>query len=177
MVFGKMQGGGGMMQNDRCENFLYLRKNTDLIILAQMNREITIINKEEAYTYDELDLIEEKLLPLVNEGLKGAVADVLHSLKSSLENQKTSSAIFFMPQNTFNIFSLIQGDNSICKITKENIEALYKAFCVIDDWASQPILRHLQKKLKTLNDYLQQGNAVAPTVIAADNFSVMEIVD
>ena len=175
MVFGKMQGCGGMMQNDRCENFLYLRKNTDLIILAQMNREITIINKEEAYTYDELDLIEEKLLPLVNEGLKGAVADVLHSLKSSLENQKTSSAIFFMPQNTFNIFSLIQGDNSICKITKENIEALYKAFYVIDDWASQPILRHLQKKLKTLNDYLQQGNAVTPTVIAADNFSVIKI--
>ena len=175
MVFGKMQGCGGMMQNDRCENFLYLRKNTDLILLAQMNREITIINKEEAYTYDELDLIEEKLLPLVNEGLKGAVADVLHSLKSSLENQKTSSAIFFMPQNTFNIFSLIQGDNSICKITKENIEALYKAFYVIDDWASQPILRHLQKKLKTLNDYLQQGNAVTPTVIAADNFSVIKI--
>ena len=175
MGLGKMQGCGGMMQNDRCENFLYLRKNTDLILLAQMNREITIINKEEAYTYDELDLIEEKLLPLVNEGLKGAVADVLHSLKSSLENQKTSSAIFFMPQNTFNIFSLIQGDNSICKITKENIEALYKALCVIDDWASQPILRHLQKKLKTLNDYLQQGNAVTPTVIAADNFSVIKI--
>ena len=175
MVFGKMQGCGGMMQNDRCENFLYLRKNTDLIILAQMNREITIINKEEAYTYDELDLIEEKLLPLVNEELKGAVADVLHSLKSSLENQKTSSAIFFMPQNTFNIFSLIQGDNSICKITKESIEALYKAFCVIDGWASQPILRHLQKKLKTLNDYLQQGNAVTPTVIAVDNFSVIKI--
>lgn len=177
MGFGKMQGCGGMMQNDRCENFLYLRKNTDLIILAQMNREITIINKEEAYTYDELDLIEEKLLPLVNEGQKGDVGQVLSVLKLSLENQKTSSAIFFMPQNTFNIFSLIQGDNSICKITKENIEALYKAFCVIDDWASQPILRHLQKKLKTLNDYLQQGNAVAPTVIAADNFSVMEIVD
>ena len=80
-----------------------------------------------------------------------------------------------MPQNTFNIFSFIQGDNSICKIEKENIEALYKAFCVIDDWASRPILRHLQKKLKTLNDYLQQGNAVSPTVIAADNFSVIKI--
>ena len=30
-----------------------------------MVREISIINKEEAYTYDELELIEEKLLPLV----------------------------------------------------------------------------------------------------------------
>ena len=29
-----------------------------------MVREISIINKEEAYTYDELELIEEKLLPL-----------------------------------------------------------------------------------------------------------------
>ena len=175
MVFGKMQGGGGMMQKARCEIFLYLRKNTDLIILAQMNREITIINKEEAYTYDELDLIEEKLLPLVNEEQNGAVADVLHSLKSSLENQKTSSAIFFMPQNTFNIFSLIQGDNSICKITKENIEALYKAFDSINDFESQLIFNHLNKKLKVLNEYLHQGNDVTPTVIAADNFSVMKI--
>ena len=142
-----------------------------------MMKEISIIKKDEAYTYDELAFIEEKILPLVDDGQTSVVAAVLSSLKASLENQKTSSAVFFMPQNTFNIFSLIQGDNSICKITKENIEALYKAFCVIDDWASQPILRHLQKKLKTLNDYLQQGNSVTPTVIAADNFSVMEIVD
>ena len=141
-----------------------------------MTKEISIIKKEEAYTYDELDFLKEKLLPLMkDEEEKIAAGQLLNNLKASLENQKTSSAIFFMPQNTFNIFSLIQGDNSICKITKENIEALYKAFCVIDDWASQPILRHLQKKLKTLNDYLQQGNAVTPTVIAADNFSVIKI--
>ena len=175
MGFGKMQGGGGMMQNDRCENFLYLRKNTDLILLAQMNREITIINKEEAYTYDELDLIEEKLLPLVNEGLKVDVGQVLSVLKLSLENQKTSSAIFFMPQNTFNIFSLIQGDNAICKITKENIEALYFTFDLINDQGSQPIYKHLQKKLRTLYEYLEQGNAVTPTAITADNFTILQI--
>ena len=136
-------------------------------------KEISIIKKDEAYTYDELAFIEEKILPLVDDGQTSVVAAVLSSLKASLENQKTSSAVFFMPQNTFNIFSLIQGDNSICKITKENIEALYKTFNLIDDWTSQPILKHIQKKLQVLNDYLQQGNAVSPTVIAADNFSVM----
>ena len=138
-------------------------------------KEISIIKKDEAYTYDELAFIEEKILPLVDDGQTSVVAAVLSSLKASLENQKTSSAVFFMPQNTFNIFSLIQGDNSICKITKENIEALYKTFNLIDDWTSQPILKHLQKKLQVLNDFLQQGNAVTPTVIAADNFSVIEI--
>ena len=70
---------------------------------------------------------------------------------------------------------MIQGDNSICKINKENIEALYKAFDLIDDSDRQPVFSHLKKKLQTLYEYLQRGNAVTPTVIAADNFSVMEI--
>ena len=140
-----------------------------------MAREISIIKKEEAYSYDELDLIEEKLLPLVSDQVqKDALTEILGSLKACLENQKTSMAIFFMPQNTFNIFSLIQGDNSICKIAKENIEALYKVFALLDDIEGQAIYKHLQKKLETLNEYLQQGNMVTPTVIAADNFLTIE---
>ena len=140
-----------------------------------MDREISIIKKEEAYTYDELNLIEEKLLPLVKEEKeRGAAGEVLRALKKSLENQKNSYAVFFMPQNTFNIFSLIQGDNSICKIAKENIEALYKVFALSDDSEGQAIYKHLQKKLETLNEYLQQGNMVTPTVIAADNFLTIE---
>ena len=136
-----------------------------------MAREISIIKKEEAYTYDELDLLEKKLLPLLSdEEQTAAVGEILTNLKASLENQKTSMAVFFMPQTTFNIFSLIQGDNSICKIQKENIEALCKAFTLIDDLESQPIYEHLHKKIQLLNEYLQQGNAVSPTVIAADNF-------
>lgn len=141
-----------------------------------MARKISIIKKEEAYTYDELNLIEEKLLPLVaDEGERCAAGEVLRALKKSLENQKNSAAIFFMPQNAFNIFSLIQGDNSICKITRENIEALCKVFDLAGNQANQPVYRHIQKKVQTLNEYLQQGNAVTPTVISADNFSVMEI--
>lgn len=141
-----------------------------------MKKEISVIKKEEAYTYDELDFLEENLLPLVkDESQKVTIAKVLNSLKLSLENQKMSSAVFFMPQNTFNIFSLIQGDNSICKINKEDIEALYKVFDLPDEWSGQPVYEHLQKKLKILNEYLRQGNSVTPTVIAADNFSVMKI--
>lgn len=141
-----------------------------------MAREISIIKKEEAYTYDEVAFLEEKLLPLVtDEGQKSAAGEVLRAFKKSLENQKKSAAIFFMPQNTFDIFSLIQGDNSICKITRENIEALCKVFDLAGNQANQPVYKHLQKKVQTLNEYLQQGNAVTPTVISADNFSVMEI--
>jgi uncharacterized protein YicC (UPF0701 family) len=141
-----------------------------------MMKEISIIKKDEAYTYDELEMIEESLLPLVvDEDQREAAGDILRSLKASLENQKASAAVFFMPQNTFNIFSLIQGDNSICKIAKENIEALYKAFDLMDACEGQDIFSHLKKKLQVLNEFLQQGNAVTPTVIAADNFSVIEI--
>ena len=163
-------------QNKEDESFLYLRKKSDLIILTQMSREITIIKKEEAYSYDEVNFLEEKLLPLIaDEKQKEATVEVLSRLKASLENQKTSAAIFFMPQNTFNIFSLIQGDNSICKIEKENIEAIYSAFDLIDDFEKQPIYKHLQQKIQTLKEYLQQGNTVTPTVIAADSFTVMEV--
>lgn len=140
-----------------------------------MMKEISIIKKDEAYTYDELAFIEERLLPLVTDEQKETAEKILFSLKASLENQKTSAAVFFMPKNTFNIFSLIQGDNSICKISKENIEALYKAFDFITDCENQPIFNHLKKKLKVLNEYLQQGNSVTPTVISADNSSVIEI--
>ena len=140
-----------------------------------MKNEITIIKKEEAYTYDELAFLEERLLPLLaDEGQKAGTAELLHRLKTSLENQKTSAAVFFMPQSAFNIFSLIQGDNSICKITKENIEALYKAFDLIETCESRPLFAHLKKKLQVLNEYLLQGNEVTPTVIAADNFSKIE---
>ena len=143
-----------------------------------MTKEISIIKKEEAYTYDELDFLEVKLLPLMkDEEEKIAAGQLLNNLKASLENQKTSAAVFFMPQNTFNIFSLIQGDNSICKITKENIEALYKTFNLADDYDNQSIYSHLKVKLHTLNEYLQQGNEVSPTVITADNFSTMKIED
>ena len=163
-------------QNKEDESFLYLRKKSDLIILPQMSRKITIIKKEEAYTYDEVTFLEEMLLPLItDEKQKESTGEVLNRLKASLENQKTSAAIFFMPQNTFNIFSLIQGDNSICKIEKENIEAIYSAFDLIDDFEKQSIYKHLQKKVQTLKEYLQQGNAVTPTVIAADSFTVMEV--
>ena len=141
-----------------------------------MARKISILKKEEAYTYDEVAFLEEKLLPLVSDkGQKSSAGEVLRALKKSLENQKNSAAIFFMPQNTFDIFSLIQGDNSICKITRENIEALCKVFDLAGNQANQPVYRHIQKKVQTLNEYLQQGNAVTPTVISADNFSVMEI--
>ena len=149
-----------------------------------MSRKISIITKEEAYTYDELAFLEEKILPLVDEKRqKSDVGEILRTLKASLENQKDSAAVFFMPQNTFNIFSLIQGDNSICKIGKEDVAALYKAFSVecldstnlIDDGEGRTILSHLRKKLQVLNEYLEQGNEVTPTVIAADNFSVLEI--
>ena len=96
-------------------------------------KEISIIKKDEAYTYDELAFIEESLLPLVTDGQKEATEKILLSLKASLENQKTSAAVFFMPEKAFDIFSLIQGDNSICKITQKNIESLYKAFNLIGD--------------------------------------------
>ena len=139
-----------------------------------MSREISILKKEEAYSYDELDLLEEKLLPLVTDKTQQAEAGaILKALKASIVERKNSMAVFFMPQASFNIFSMLQSDNSICTIQKENIETLYKAFDLFDaadDFAAQPIYAHLKNKLGVLNEYLLQGNTVFPTAITADNF-------
>ncbi|BDC94437.1 hypothetical protein [Treponema bryantii] len=140
-----------------------------------MNGKISIIQKDEAYSYDELSFIEENICPLITDkNQQTAVNEILKNLKAAIENKKTSAAIFFMPQTTFNIFSLLQGDNSICKIQKEDIEALNNTFESIDN-CNQPIFKHFKKKLKILNEYLQEGNSVSPTVIAADNFSDIKI--
>lgn len=134
-----------------------------------MAESISIIKKDEAYSYDELNFLEEKLLPLIKDKtLQTAVRKTLQSLKESLVDNKNSMAIFFMPQTTFNIFSLIQGDNSICKITEEELEALYKTFELADTCKNQPIYSHLQKKIRVLLEYLQQGNDVTPTAIQVD---------
>ncbi len=141
-----------------------------------MPHEIKIIKKEEAYSYDELAFLEEKLLPqLADKNLQNPLAEKIKSLMASLQNQKSSMAIFFMPKTSFNIFALIQGDNSVCQITKEEIQALYKAFDFIAGKNPQPIHAHLQKKIKVLKDYLEAGNEVSPVPIQADNFSSMEI--
>ena len=141
-----------------------------------MSRKIYIIQKDEAYSYDEVEFLEEKLAPLVTDkSQKASLMKILQSLKASLENQKDTAAVFFMPQNTFNIFSLIKGDNSICKIQSENIEALYKAFALPEDFDRQPIYGHLKKKIQLLKEYLLSGNSVTPTVIQVDNFATMEI--
>lgn len=139
-----------------------------------MSRTISIIKKEEAYSYDELAFLEEKLLPLVEDkAQKEAAVEVLQNLKLSLENQNETAAVFFMPQNTFNVFSLIQGGKTICSIDKENIESLNNAFNRIDACDSQPIYAHLKNKLHILLEYLQAGNKVVPVVIAADAFCKM----
>ena len=140
-----------------------------------MAKKISIIDKEEAYSYDEISFLEENILPFVAETQKTSLSGLLNNLKESIVNHQDSMAVFFMPQETFEVFSMLQGDNSICNIHNEDIAALYLAFNSVNDSARNDLYNHLQKKVKILNDYLQQGQKVMPTAIQADNFSVIEI--
>ena len=137
-----------------------------------MDKKISIIDKEEAYSYDEISFLEENILPFVAETQKTSLSGLL---KESIVNHQDSMAVFFMPQETFEVFAMLQGDNSICNIHNEDIAALCLAFNSVNDSARNDLYNHLQKKVKILNDYLQQGHNVMPTAIQADNFSVMEI--
>ncbi len=139
-----------------------------------MKKEI-IINKDEAYSYDEISYLEKSILPLVTENQKASLSAVLKNLKDSVENHQDSMAVFFMPQETFEVFAMLQGDNSICRLHNEDIAALCLAFDSVEAKARDALYNHLQKKIKTLNDYLQQGKRVMPTAIQADNFSLLEL--
>lgn len=140
-----------------------------------MKKEIMIINKDEAYSYDEISYLEKSILPLVTENQKASLSAVLKNLKDSVENHQDSMAVFFMPQETFEVFAMLQGDNSICRLHNEDIAALCLAFDSVEAKARDALYNHLQKKIKTLNDYLQQGKRVMPTAIQADNFSLLEL--
>ena len=137
-------------------------------------KQIYIINKEEAYTYDELDFISQMILknggkspngdqphlqtnstpnrkvhaPTANSIPTATITanstdlvtksapstnsqlllDRIEKLKSALAQNKTSMAIFFMPKQTFDLFSLIQGQKAICQIDLADIEKMEKVF-------------------------------------------------
>ena len=137
-------------------------------------KQIYIINKEEAYTYDELDFISQMILknggkspngdqphlqtnstpnrkvhaPTANSIPTATITanstdlvtksnapagsqlllDKIEKLKSALAQNKTSMAIFFMPKQTFDLFSIIQGQKAICQIDLEDIEKMKKVF-------------------------------------------------
>lgn len=129
---------------------------------------ILVSKKDEMYSYDEFKVIFSMM-----QSANNTVCEKLKMLLTSLEEKKTSMGIFFMPQNTFDIFSIFQGDNSICQIELDDILKMIKAVENIQTEYSEEIKNHLNNKLQVLRKYLEEENKVKPVVIQVDNFSYM----
>lgn len=120
--------------------------------------EVYISEKEEAYTYDEILFIK-------NCNDEERLKEKLELLAKAVKDNKKTSAIFFMPKASYEISSLFQGDILICEIDKSDIQNF---FDFLKCKETSFIQRHVFGKLKTLLEYLQEGNSVYPVVIQAD---------
>ncbi|MCR5494371.1 MAG: hypothetical protein K6F15_01935 [Treponema sp.] len=119
--------------------------------------EIYITEKEELYTFDELSLIKEAAPEDIQEKLS-LMLDALASFKSS-------KALFFMPKATYDLMSLFQANKSICDISADDIRLICKG----------SVNEKLSHKLKILLQFVEDGNAVLPVVIEADNLKKIQI--
>lgn len=76
-----------------------------------------------------------------------------------------------MPKETYDISSIFQGNISICKIDESDIQNFFDS---LNKKETPLVLRHISGKLKTLLEYLQEGNSVYPVVIQADCLKKIE---
>ncbi len=123
-----------------------------------MQEELYISEKEEVYTYDEILFIK-------NCNNEERLEKKLELLENAVKDNKKTSAIFFMPKASYEISSLFQGDILICEIEESDIQNFFDSLKYKE---ASFIQRHIFGKLKTLLEYLQEGNSVYPVVIQAD---------
>ena len=108
-----------------------------------------ISQKDELYSYDEIKAVEA-FLPENMKALASAITD------------RNKQAIFFMPQESYAMFSIF-GQTAVCNREKDDIKD------ILDKCADCQLPPEIRQKLTILNDFLQQGNKVFPVVTAADN--------
>ena len=127
-------------------------------------KEIYIADKEEIYTYNELEIIK------VN--TSADLHEKICKMQEALSCSKTSKVLFFMPKETFDLMSIFQGDNSICDINLEDVKLMMETGTKN---CSKKIKDHLDKKIKTLLAFLEGGNKVFPVAIEADSLKKIPV--
>lgn len=139
---------------------------------SDMDNAVRILKKPEIYSFDELNGIKEFCAA---RNVSEQTIDALNKMMESIQTEKDSKAVFFMPENTFAIFSLIQGDNSICEITLKNVEEMISALENELSENKNAFRNHLAAKLNVLRDFLKAGNAAKPVPSQADCFETIQV--
>ena len=132
-------------------------------------KKIFILKKPEVYSFDELSFIKKIVEQSDSSSSENkAVLEKLNKMLLSIEETKENTAVFFMPEATYAVFSIFQGKTAICDFTQKDSQQIIDILNSEND--NSEIKLHISKKLKILNDFFKDGNSAKPVPSQASEF-------
>ena len=132
-------------------------------------KKIFILKKPEVYSFDELSFIKKIVEQSDSSSSENKpVLEKLNKMLLSIEETKENTAVFFMPEATYAVFSIFQGETAICDFTQKDSQQIIDILNSENDISE--IKLHILKKLKILNDFFKDGNSAKPVPSQASEF-------
>lgn len=132
-------------------------------------KKIFILKKPEVYSFDELSFIKKIVEQSDSSSSENkAVLEKLNKMLLSIEETKENTAVFFMPEATYAVFSIFQGETAICDFAQKDSQQIIDILNSEND--NSEIKLHISKKMKILNDFFKDGNSAKPVPSQASEF-------
>ena len=132
-------------------------------------KKLFILKKPEVYSFDELSFIKKIVEQSDSSPSENKpVLEKLNKMLLSIEETKENTAVFFMPEATYAVFSIFQGETAICDFTQKDSQQIIDILNSEND--NSEIKLHISKKLKILNDFFKDGNSAKPVPSQASEF-------
>ena len=132
-------------------------------------KKLFILKKPEVYSFDELSFIKKIVEQSDSSPSENKpVLEKLNKMLLSIEETKENTAVFFMPEATYAVFSIFQGETSICDFAQKDSQQIIDILNSEND--NSEIELHILKKLKILNDFFKDGNSAKPVPSQASEF-------
>ena len=132
-------------------------------------KKLFILKKPEVYSFDELSFIKKIVEQSDSSSSENkAVLEKLNKMLLSIEETKENTAVFFMPEATYAVFSIFQGETAICDFAQKDSQQIIDILNSEND--NSEIKLHISKKLKILNDFFKDGNSAKPVPSQASEF-------
>lgn len=132
-------------------------------------KKIFILKKPEVYSFDELSFIKKIVEQSdYSSSENKAVLEKLNKMLLLIEETKENTAVFFMPEATYAVFSIFQGETAICDFAQKDSQQIIDILNSEND--NSEIKLHISKKLKILNDFFKDGNSAKPVPSQASEF-------
>lgn len=132
-------------------------------------KKLFILKKLEVYSFDELSFIKKIVEQSDSSPSENKpVLEKLNKMLLSIEETKENTAVFFMPETTYAVFSIFQGETAICDFAQKDSQQIIDILNSEND--NSEIKLHISKKLKILNDFFKDGNSAKPVPSQASEF-------